>query len=76
MPKGVLGSETKIYEEIHEFRDALFQNNPVMALVELSDTIGAVEKYLQQRFSGVITLEDLISMKNATERAFVNKRRA
>lgn len=75
IPKGKLGSETKIYEEMEEFKDALEQNNPVMGLVELSDLFGAVDKYLESRFKGAITLNDLLTMKAATERAFANMKR-
>lgn len=67
IPRGVFGEPSKIIEEALEFQDAIEQNNKVMALVELSDLIGAIEAYVSK--SG-ITLEDLVAMKDATKRAF------
>jgi phosphoribosyl-ATP pyrophosphohydrolase len=65
--KGKLGESSKITEEYQEFLDALEQNNKVMALVELSDLLGAIEAYVAKYN---LTLNDLIYMKNATRRAF------
>ncbi|MDP3990078.1 MAG: hypothetical protein Q8Q01_02630 [archaeon] len=73
--KGKLGEKTKIYEEIEEFKDSLQQNNPLMALLELSDLIGSIEEYLNQQFRGTISLDDLIAMKDVTKRAFINGHR-
>jgi hypothetical protein len=67
IPRGIFGEPSKIVEECLEFQDAIEQNNKVMALVELADLIGAIEAYAAK--SG-ITLEDLVSMKDATKRAF------
>lgn len=66
--KGVLGYHSKIKEEFEEFEDALEQGNPVMALVELSDMIGAIEEYALKHHN--ITLDQLINMTRATQRAF------
>ena len=66
--RGVYGGDSKIREEYEEFQDALDQSNPVMALVELSDLIGAIEGYTVANYN--ITLADLLEMKNATQRAF------
>jgi phosphoribosyl-ATP pyrophosphohydrolase len=44
--KGVLGEPSKIMEEAMEFIDACAQGVKVMALVELSDMMGAVQAYL------------------------------
>lgn len=41
--KGTYGEFSKIEEEIMEAKDALDQNNHLMFLIELSDTIGAIE---------------------------------
>lgn len=68
IPKGILGEFSKIKEEFLEFEEALDQNNPVMALVELSDLLGAIERYALEMHN--ISLADLISMKEATARAF------
>jgi phosphoribosyl-ATP pyrophosphohydrolase len=65
--KGILGEPSKIQEEFEEFMDSVEQNNPVMALIELSDLIGAIEAYAEKNN---ITLEHLINMKDATKRAF------
>ena len=72
--RGVYGHPSKIVEEINEFVDALEQNCPVMALVELSDLIGAVRGYLAENHPS-ITLDDLVKMSLITERAFVSGHR-
>lgn len=69
IPKGVLGDSSKIEEEYLEFQDALAQENPLMALHELSDLIGAIEAYAARHN---ISLKSLIAMKEATQRAFKN----
>lgn len=69
--KGLIGEISKIREELDELEDAEAQGIKVMQLIELSDLLGAVELYLEKHFEG-ITLEDLIKMKNATKRAFLN----
>lgn len=67
--KGVLGSSSKIQEELDELIDAESQKNKILALNELSDIIGAIDAYLSQNFSE-ISLDDLIKMSNATKSAF------
>ncbi|RLD76804.1 MAG: hypothetical protein DRJ15_14725 [Bacteroidetes bacterium] len=74
IPRGNLGYQSKIEEELREFQDALVQENPVMALTELSDLIGAIEAYLQCNHPS-ITLENLLTMDKTTARAFKNGRR-
>lgn len=71
--KGVYGEASKITEEHEEFVEALEQKNPVMALIELSDLIGAIEAYAYKNHR--VTLDQLIVMKNATERAFTSGHR-
>lgn len=67
--KGVLGEFSKIREEFLEAEDAIEQGNKVMLLVELCDMIGAIEAFV----SGYnISLEDLLKMKDATKRAFLD----
>lgn len=66
--RGEFGKVSKIREEYEEFEDAMEQGNTVMALVELSDLIGAIEGYTL-RFHN-ISLRELIEMKDATRRAF------
>lgn len=66
--RGEFGEVSKITEEYDEFIESLEQKNPVMALVELSDLIGAIEGYTLRHHK--ITLDDLLALKNATKRAF------
>ena len=68
IPKGILGEFSKIREEFLEAEDAIEQNNSVMLLVELSDLIGAIESYCEKNHN--ITLKNLITMNNATKKAF------
>lgn len=67
--KGVLGEFSKIREEFLEAEDALEQDNKVMLLVELCDLIGAVEAYVEKHN---MTLNDLLTMKDATKSAFLD----
>lgn len=69
IPKGEIGKSSKILEEILELQDAEKQGCRIMALVELSDIIGAVELYLEENYPDM-TLRDLKSMSNITQRAF------
>lgn len=73
IPKGELGERSKIIEEFKEWQDACEQDCKVMELVELSDLIGAIELYTNKHYN--LTLNDLIKMKDITERAFENGRR-
>lgn len=75
IPKGIIGESSKILEEILELQDAELQNASIMALVELSDMIGAVEHYLLKHHPSV-SLEDLIIMSRITQRAFRNGHRS
>jgi hypothetical protein len=74
IPKGVIGESSKILEELLELQDAEAQDAKVMALVELSDMIGAVDHYLRRHFPDM-TMRDLIAMSDITQRAFRNGRR-
>ena len=69
IPKGTLGELSKVHEEVCEAIDAQQQGVAVMVLVELSDTIGAIEAYLAQHHPSV-TLADLTAMAAVTRRAF------
>ena len=66
--RGIFGEFSKIKEEFLEAEDAIDQNNPIMLLVELSDLLGAIEEYCLKNHN--ISLEELISMKEATKKAF------
>ena len=76
IPRGVIGYPSKIREELLEFEDSLKQSNPLMALQELSDLIGAIESYVTKHYSGKILFEDILSMKQVTRRAFENGQRS
>ena len=69
--KGVLGEISKIEEELAELKDAVKQNSKVMALVELSDLVGAIQLYLGKHHPDT-SLEDLLIMSAITSRAFKN----
>lgn len=66
---GIYGEDSKIYEEIDEFADALDQGVAIMALVELADLIGAIEGWLA-KYHPSITIDDLKAMSDVTQRAF------
>jgi hypothetical protein len=70
IPRGKYGEFSKIREEFLEAEDALEQDNKIMTLVEMSDLIGAIEGYCQANFN--INLDDLIKMKDATKKAFLD----
>ena len=74
IPRGTFGEFSKIEEELAEVKDAIDQNNKIMALVELSDMLGAVEGYLNNHFPD-FSIDDLITMSRTTQRAFVNGQR-
>lgn len=70
IPRGTYGEISKIVEETTELVDAESQNNKIMVLIELSDIIGAIDGYLENKYDGSVSLEDLIEMSKATKRAF------
>ncbi|MBP7708490.1 hypothetical protein KA107_02300 [Candidatus Pacearchaeota archaeon] len=74
IPKGELGSASKIYEECQELKDSLKQNNPIMALNELADLYGTIDLFLHRQFPG-LSMKDLATMSDATKRAFNSGRR-
>jgi hypothetical protein len=67
IPRGTYGDFSKIKEECLEVEDALNQGNAIMALVELSDLLGAMTGFLAKHHPS-ITLLDLIEMRDATAR--------
>jgi hypothetical protein len=71
IPRGECGDVSKIKEEVLELEDAIEQGNRVMQLCELSDIIQAVRLNLRMHHPGY-TLDDLIVMADATERAFTD----
>lgn len=72
--KGELGELSKVYEEIEETKDAEEQGCSLMVLIELSDTLGAIEAYLEKHHPS-ISMDDLAKMKDITKRAFKTGRR-
>lgn len=69
IPKGKTGYFSKIWEEVHEAKDAHEQGNTVMLLVELADTLGAIECFLEKNIPGV-KLEDIVRQAQATNAVF------
>ena len=69
IPRGKLGSISKIEEELAELKDAREQRCKLMELQELSDLYGATQAYLEHRFPG-FTMQDLKHMAKITARAF------
>lgn len=74
IPRGTVGEASKILEEAAEFGDAIEQGVKVMALIELSDMIGATQAYLDNHFPGT-TIDDLCHMAAVTKRAFTSGQR-
>ena len=74
IPKGKLGQSSKILEEVLELIDAEKQGCMLMALLELSDIIGAMRAYLAAHARG-LTFDDLAKMSDITKRAFDNGHR-
>lgn len=73
--RGELGLSSKIVEELNEFLDSEKQGVKIMALLELSDMIGAIEAWLKINFHDSVTIMDLWQMSNVTQRAFKNGHR-
>lgn len=69
--KGEYGEISKIEEELDELKEALEQDNMIMAMCELSDVYGALVGYLEKYFPE-LTIEDLKTMSDATKRAFAD----
>lgn len=69
IPKGEIGEFSKIEEELFEAKDALQQGAQLMALLEFSDMLGAIESYLEKHHPS-LSLADLRKMSSITRRAF------
>ncbi len=67
--KGTLGEISKIREELEELEDAMIQQNKILMLCELSDIVGAIKHFLNNKFPE-FSFEDLMTMSDATESAF------
>jgi hypothetical protein len=64
--KGIVGEFSKISEEFLEFEDAVEQASVVMALVELSDLIGAIEAFFAKKQKQNFFNELIDKVKNNT----------
>lgn len=67
--KGQTGEISKIREEVDELEDAVEQGTTLMALLELSDIIGAITLYLEKHHPS-LSVYDLIKMADRTRSAF------
>jgi len=65
--KGELGLISKVQEEIDEYKDAIEQDNKIMAMLELSDIYGALEEVATKNN---LSMSDLKTMSDATKSAF------
>lgn len=72
IPKGEVGEFSKIREEYEELSDAVFQNDKILTVCELSDLVGAIEAYAQ---SLGFELSDLIKFSNKTKASFKSGKR-
>jgi len=63
--KGKLGEVSKIREELEELEDADYQGAKILILCEIADLVGAVERYLEEKFPG-ITIKDARQMAKLT----------
>ena len=65
--KGELGKISKVQEEIDEYKDAIEQDNVIMAMLELCDIYGALELVAKNH---KLSMKDLKTMSDATKSAF------
>lgn len=72
--KGEYGTSSKILEEVNELIDAEKQGSKILALVELSDIVGAIIGYLEVNHPD-FTVGDVLTMARITERVFKNGHR-
>jgi hypothetical protein len=70
IPRGTYGEISKILEEAAELKDATEQSNVVMVIIELSDLIGAIDGYMEKYYGDKLTIDNLLTMAEATKRAF------
>jgi hypothetical protein len=72
IPKGILGDWSKVEEEYAECIDSMKQKNKLMALVEISDLLGALDAYVRKQSNESLTLDDILKMTEATKKAFIS----
>lgn len=68
IPKGEYGELSKIYEEVEELKDAEAQRNPILALCELADIVGAIEGYVRKHHN--MGMLEVLKMTRLNEQAF------
>lgn len=66
--KGELGEFSKIVEEFQELQNAHDQGCKILELVELSDLLGAIDFYVNNKYN--LTYIDLAHMASLTRKAF------
>jgi hypothetical protein len=64
IPKGTIGEFSKVVEEFLEFEDSMEQSSSVMALVELSDLVGAVGEFFSKNGKPFLLNELVTKVKN------------
>ncbi len=64
IPLGVVGDFSKVVEEFLEFEDSLEQSAAVMALIELSDLLGAIQEFFSKNKKQSIFNELIENVKN------------
>lgn len=67
--KGVYGHFSKIEEEFQELKDAIDQKDRILALVELSDLVGAIDGFVKHEFK-TMSLDDIVKFSKLTQHAF------
>jgi len=72
IPKGIVGEFSKVSEEFLEFEDAVEQTSVVMALVELSDLIGAIEAFLATNQKEKLFNDLILKFTNDTSYHVIN----
>jgi len=71
--KGEVGEFSKIQEEFQELTDAFEQNDKVLMICEMTDLIGAIQLFAEQKFN--LSINDLIIFSNKTIDAFKEGKR-
>lgn len=71
--KGILGEISKIQEEYDELYDAYLQEDKILQICELTDLIGAIESFAENKFG--LTISDLKKFSDKTKSAFIEFKR-
>lgn len=65
IPKGTFGEFSKIKEEFLELEDSIQQNQPLMALFECSDLVGAIEGFVAKYNLSLDDLKKFNRLRNS-----------